>query len=166
MDYFKRLLDSREKRYEKQIELIEKNKLPIISFMLNIPGEDKNNPKFVQFHKKAIEKLENLLGDKIIESFYKNKDTGMYYLASVNMDGKELKKLLIELEETPSGRIYDLDVFDKNKEQITRSKLGLKPRKCLICDEIAKVCIRESRHNKEDILKKVNKIIDIKKEKF
>lgn len=160
MEFFNRLLDDREKRYLEQEMLVGKYKKPIISFMVNIPGVEKVNNKIRKFHKMGIEIIEKEIGDKIIYKIYKDKNTGIYYLASVDMDSKDLKYKMIDIEERDIGRLFDIDVFDENFNQITRKNLGISPRKCLICNDFAKVCIVTKKHSYEDLVKKTNEIIE------
>lgn len=40
-------------------------------------------------------------------------------------------------------RLMDIDIFDGDYRQISRSDLGLEPRKCYICDREAKFCIKK-----------------------
>lgn len=90
-----RMLEAKEKRYYKIKDLTEKYKAPVLSFMLNIPGEDKNFEEAVSFHKKYVEKIKNLLEEneiKILFENYENLITGMEYLAVLNGDGRLIKK--------------------------------------------------------------------------
>lgn len=159
-NFILRLLDAREERYEKQRRLIDKFNKPLISFMLNTPGREKYSDKLVAFQKLGIEKIENLLGEKILYAEFKEEITGSYYMAVVDEDAKNLKKQMMALEDSPSGRLYDIDVFDENKNQLSRSSLGENPRRCLICKKPAKVCIREQRHSYEDLVQKMNEILE------
>lgn len=159
-EFFFKLLDSREKRFELQKHLIEKYKKPIISFMLNIPGPVKRTDSYVDFHKMGIAIIKSLLNEKIIYEQYYDEETGMFYIAVLNMDAEDLKKEMIEIENSDMGRLFDIDVFDENFNQITRSSLFLEQRKCLLCNNRAKICIRERNHSYEDLIKETNNIID------
>lgn len=159
-DFFKKLLDSRERRYNLQIRLITLYKKPIISFMLNIPGLVKRTDEYVRFHKMGTKLIEERLGNRLLLSEYFDEDTGMYYLGVVDMDATDLKKEMIELENSDMGRLFDIDVFDENYTQITRNSLGLEPRKCILCDNVARICIRERIHSYQDLIKETNKIIN------
>ena len=65
--------------------------------------------------------------------------------------------MVVELENNHElGRIFDVDVFDKNHNQISRSMLNLAPRKCLICEKAAS-CIRTRAHTYEELIKKLRK---------
>lgn len=66
------MLDAKEKRAYIQKKIIEKYKMPLISFMLNIPGEDKNSQEAVEFHKKYIEVIKNTLMKIIFKLFLRN----------------------------------------------------------------------------------------------
>lgn len=111
-DFILRLLDAREERYEKQRRLIDKFNKPLISFMLNTPGREKYSERLVSFQKLGIEKIEKLLGEKILYEEFKEEKTGSYYMALVDEDAKVLKKQMMTLEDSPAGRLYDIDVFD------------------------------------------------------
>lgn len=158
-----RMLEAKEKRYYKIKELTEKYKAPVLSFMLNIPGEDKNFKEAVDFHKKYIEKIKKLLEEnkiKILFEDYEDLITGMEYVGVLDGDGREIKKLMMEVEEeTVGGRLLDLDIYDKDFSQISRSSLGLAERKCIICDDLARTCIKKERHSQDELEKKVREIL-------
>ena len=149
-----RMLEAKEKRYYKIKSLTEKFEAPVLSFMLNIPGEDKNFKEAVDFHKRYIEKIKKLLEEnkiKILFEEYENLITGMEYIGVLEGNGREIKKLMMEVEEESlGGRLLDLDVYDKDFSQISRSSLGLPERKCIICGKTARTCIKEERHKYAD----------------
>lgn len=159
-----RMLEAKEKRYYKIKALTEKYEAPVLSFMLNIPGEDKNFEEAVSFHKKYVEKIKNLLEEKKIKILfedYENLVTGMEYLAVLDGDGCLIKKLMMEVEEASlGGRLLDIDIYDKDFSQISRSSLGLPERKCIICDDTARTCIKEERHKIEELEERVREIIE------
>jgi len=49
------------------------------------------------------------------------------------------------------GRCVDIDVYSKEGIGLSRRDLGLKERKCYICGDTAQNCVRQSRHNIEDV---------------
>ena len=158
-----RMLEAKEKRYYKIKDLTESYKAPVLSFMLNIPGEDKNFEEAVSFHKKYVEKIKNLLEEnkiKILFEDYQNLVTGMEYLAVLDGDGCVIKKLMMEVEEESlGGRLLDIDIYDKDFSQISRSSLGLPERKCIICGDTARTCIKKERHNLKELEERVREII-------
>lgn len=158
-----KMLDAKEKRYYKIKSLTEKYNLPVLSFMLNIPGEDKNFEDAVIFHEKYIKNIKNILEKeniKILWEEYNNLNTGMEYLAVLNGEGKFIKEKMIGLEEeSREGRLLDIDIYDKDFSQISRSSLGLAERKCIICDDLARTCIKKERHSLNELEKKVREIL-------
>lgn len=49
------------------------------------------------------------------------------------------------------GRCVDIDVYGKMGESISRRELGLKDRKCYVCQRSAQSCVRERRHGIEEV---------------
>lgn len=158
-----RMLEAKEKRYYKIKDLTESYKAPVLSFMLNIPGEGKNFEEAVSFHKKYVDKIKNILEEnkiKILFEDYQNLVTGMEYLAVLDGDGCVIKKLMMKVEEeSMGGRLLDLDIYDKDFSQISRSSLGLPERKCIICGDTARTCIKEERHSLKELEERVREII-------
>lgn len=149
------ILQSREDRRDKQLDLIKKYKSSLISFTLNTPGIVKDNEMYREIHKEGMESIENLLKDNNIKIIYKeeiNRSTGSEGFIVVDLQALKLKDLLIELEENhPLGRIFDIDVFDSEHNQISRSNLNINSRRCILCHKDARVCIREKNHTAEEL---------------
>ena len=152
---FMEILQSREDRRDTQLDLLKKYKSSIISFTLNTPGIVKDNEMYRSIHKEGYSEIKNLLTKNNITILYQketNKSTGSEGYIVVNFDALELKKILIELEENhPLGRIFDIDVFGNNHNQISRSDLGLNSRSCLLCSKDARICAKEKNHTYEDL---------------
>jgi len=156
------ILKSREDRAKKQMDILSIYPYSLISFTLNIPGIIKDSNQYRKIHKAGMEEiidyLERIQSElKYIEEI--NKITGSEGYLSVNMDSSILKELMVEIENThPLGRIFDIDVFDKYHNQMSRSDLGLESRKCLICNKDARVCMREKNHSYEELISRIEKI--------
>lgn len=150
------VLDNREKRRVKINKLIEKyDNSSILCFKLNIPGAIKNNDTILEIFNDGKEKImgelkrENIKISYIEESI---KSTGPELFLSVLSPGVLLKKTMIDVEENSRfGRLYDIDVEDKNGT-ISRKQLGFNERKCFLCDNEAKICARSRNHTIEDML--------------
>lgn len=159
-----KILLSREQRAEKQKALIKTYNCSIISFVLNIPGPQKDSPLYRRIHHVGVSELISKIQEKGLEILYKqieDKDTGSQAYICIDADSVELKKITVELEENhPLGRIFDLDVIDKNCKGITREMLGLSKRKCLLCDDESTICRRERKHTTEELILKINDLSD------
>jgi holo-ACP synthase len=159
MDKFKDILNSREERANKQFELLKKYPNTLISFTLNIPGIIKNSKLYTHIHENGMNTLVSTLKYKNINIFNIetcNKKTGSEGFISVDSNPVAIKELTVDIEDNhPLGRVFDIDVFDKNHNQISRSNLNLDSRKCLICSKDAQVCMREKNHTYEELINKI-----------
>lgn len=153
------ILKSREDRANKQVELLKEYPYSLISFTLNTPGEIKDNDLYRKIYKEGIKAILETLKShnlKVIFCEEISKITGPECYIIVATDAHNLKKLMVDIEdEHKLGRIFDIDVFDKNHEQISRSEMRLRPRKCLICNEDARICMRNRTHSYEELIRKV-----------
>lgn len=153
------ILNSREERATKQRELIKRHDNSLISFTLNIPGALKDSPLYRDLHNEGMNTILDTLKDKNIFVLYKeqvHKRTGSegFIVADVNAD--DLKRLTVDIEEHHAlGRIFDIDVFDSNHNQISRTDLNLNPRKCLICNKEVRICMREKNHSYEELIHRI-----------
>lgn len=173
MDFKKNILNSREKRYLKQKEILKKYQKGLINVTLNIPGQNKNKPLYDIFFKQIINKLllpffKNL---KIIrlnqkQMFFKDY-AGIYLNIILNTGDENLlkftKEKLIDLEQKKPFLIFvDIDIINTEHKYIKREFLQKVPRKCFLCDKAAKICAIEKNHNLKDLLN----FIETKMKKF
>lgn len=156
------ILKSREERAFLQQKIVSLYNNPIISFTLNIPGHRKDSDKYRMIHNVGMDIITSELKDNNCDIRYVkriNKSTGPEGYFSVEIDAMELKKITTKIEnQFILGRIFDIDVFDSQYNQISRLDLGLNPRRCLICEENAKLCSREKTHELSDLLNEIEKL--------
>lgn len=152
----KDLLDSREQRVWHQQELLEKYGGALISVTLNIPGPIKDREEYRKVMDWGMEQLLKEL-ENVAFSEVKYLKTGAEgYISVQNIDALELKKIAIKHENLePKSRLLDIDVMTQDGG-ISRSALGVAPRKCLLCEENAKACARSQKHSMEELLKRVD----------
>ncbi len=153
------ILQSREDRRDKQLDLINRYKSSLISFTLNTPGIVKDNEMYRDIHRVGFSEVKDLLIQNNINILYQevmNKSTGSEGFVAVDFNPLELKVKLIDLEEKHLlGRIFDIDVFNHHHNQITRRELELNPRKCLLCDREARICGKEKKHSYEELYEEI-----------
>lgn len=158
------ILEAKEKRARTQRELLSMFKTTLISFTLNIPGAEKNSESFSELHKIGCCLLEEELekrGVKIVHKIINTSAAGNEAYLNVDGNAISVKEITIDIEEKHKlGRVFDFDVFTKDGEQISRTELGLSERKCLLCNDNAKVCGRGRKHSLDDLLYKIHKLID------
>ena len=163
------ILTSREERVEYQKYLLNKFGHTIVSYKLNIPGPIKYSSliKLIFDEGQRLFKLElekssiKIEDDNII---YRN--SGPEYFAAINSSPYIIKEITTKIEENhPLGRIYDFDVLNFKGIHIKRQILGIKPRKCLICDRNAFECGRSRTHAVSELIEKIeNMALDYFKE--
>lgn len=155
------ILEAREERYEKILELINKNLGTVLCAKINYPGRDKNTPHA----KKAFEILKQLLlksfNEKIVLTKVLHGLDGNSLLLVLNLNMIEAKGISIDLENNHHlGRLFDIDIYDKQGIPISREKFNLKPRGCVVCGKNARECILKKSHTIDETLDKVNTMID------
>ncbi|WHH60852.1 citrate lyase holo-[acyl-carrier protein] synthase [Petroclostridium sp. X23] len=156
----KELLLSRDRRAERQRELINRFGVALISFTINMPGKFKDTPVSRTLHGEGMHVLRKALSEKgaiVLDQEIYKPITGPEAYISVNMDELELKKILVEIEDQhPVGRLFDFDVIDTSYHIVKRSEVGQPSRKCLICEQDAVICVRSQRHSYDELIEKIN----------
>lgn len=156
------ILDSKERRAKIQKDLIRKYNKALISFTLNIPGKIKDTPTYRDIHMEGVRIIEESLNKRNWPILFKKEienTSGREAYLIVDIDANRLKNIAIDIEESDLiARIFDIDVFDKNHQQISRIDLGVNPRRCLLCSLDARICMRMKNHTYEDLLKEINNI--------
>ncbi|WP_256924845.1 citrate lyase holo-[acyl-carrier protein] synthase [Candidatus Enterococcus mansonii] len=160
------MLDAREKRVRIQQELLYKYPTcALLSATMNIPGPVKTNEQLRHAFYTVIKELNTLFPpEQIIAHKHRALATGSEYYLVLNEAPKELKKELIEVEETHYyGRLMDLDVVYLKEDtlcSISRTELNQKPRSCFICNDEAKICGRQRRHSIEEMQETISQLIE------
>ena len=55
----------------------------------------------------------------------------------------DAKRIAVQIEDThPLGRLFDIDIIDKDGVPVSRDRVGSRPRRCLVCDREARYCMR------------------------
>ena len=73
----------------------------------------------------------------------------------------ETKRVAVEIEDThPLGRLFDIDVIDKQGIPVSRDRVGGQPRRCLVCDHEARYCMRMRWHTQEEIWARIRQMTD------
>ncbi|MGI6687705.1 MAG: citrate lyase holo-[acyl-carrier protein] synthase [Christensenellales bacterium] len=157
------MAQAREARARRQLAMLEKWQMPLISFTLNIPGPVKNNPLIAQGFDLALKKLTRCLAENsipILEKHITCAFTGDEALFTCEAEALILKRLLSQLEEADDlGRLMDVDVLDVDGGKIPREAVGLPPRQCLLCGQPAHRCAPIRAHSAEELFQKATLII-------
>ena len=155
----KELLDSRENRVWHQQELIEQYGGVLVSVTLNIPGPIKDKPEYRKVMEWGMEALLAAFGANTIHNEIRFLKTGSEgYICLTGLEKAEAKYLAVIIESmSPKARLLDIDIMDKDGT-VSRGELGLEARKCLICEDDAKVCARSQKHSMEELVARVDEL--------
>ncbi len=157
------MLIARERRAQRQRELLEKYRASLISFTMNIAGPFKDTLLVRQGFALGQRYLKQKLFYKKIKCLYEEtieEVTGCEAYYVIDLDAVALKCLTVEIEDaTPPGRLFDLDVLNPDGLKIERTELGLSARRCLLCDRPAKECARSRTHTLNELQDRTTRIL-------
>ncbi len=151
------MLLCRERRAEKQKDLLCRFSSTVISFTMNIPGPVKNSPSIQRaFFFGWKELFCSLPQDCILFSEYITEKTGCEGILAVDLSGEAAKKICQAMEEeTALGRLFDLDVILKSGEKLSRRE----ERGCIVCGKQGRACSASRAHSVSQLWKKVQNIL-------
>ena len=119
----------------------------LLSLTLVAPGAVKRSPLLDAIFAAALAALRPLVDDARarIEAV---DDSGHHALYLLDGEARDWKTRMLALENrAPLSRLWDIDIIDRDGVAVSRRDLGLPPRRCLLCDDDAKTCARERRHD-------------------
>ena len=155
------LLLSRDNRHQMHLNLLKQYPdQTLVSVTMVMPGPVKSNSISNALADKAEAFLHHCQQLQIECITRRDLKTGSEIYFISNLPLLETKRLCCRIEdEHPLGRLWDFDVIRPDSRPLSRTELGLAPRKCIICgDQDAINCIRARRHSKPDLYTRVEEI--------
>ena len=140
------ILAARDARVARQQAMLAQGGV-LLSLTLVAPGAVKRSPLLDAIFAAALAALRPLVDDARarIEAV---DDSGHHALYLLDGEARDWKTRMLALENrAPLARLWDIDIIDRDGVAVSRRDLGLPPRRCLICDDDAKTCARERRHD-------------------
>ena len=152
------ILEARDRRVQKQQELLQKHGKTLVSFTMNIAGPVKvSRPIEAAFRTGDLLIREQL---SIIEQVETSAKTGFEKFYVVEQGPKATKEICLHMETlVPFGRLFDLDVLTPDNQKISRSDLGLPPQKCLLCEKDAVICGSSRAHSVPELQNATGKLL-------
>jgi len=149
------MLDRREARFATQQTLLKQFGRTLVQLTLVNPGplKDTQHARFV-FDKGlcAVQEALNQFGFSVLAFEGSYFATGPEMLVAIDADPISVKRSMIQIEEQhPLGRLWDVDVIDTAGGSVSRQRLGLPARLCLLCDQAAHGCARSGAHVLTDL---------------
>ena len=155
------MLAAREARSMRQFTLNRKYGLPILSFSMNIPGPVKDSPLIRRGFLVGCAMLDHRLPKEAI--MYREvfpAVTGWEATYVLDMDALSVKEITTAIEdELPLGRLFDMDVLDKDLMKLDREQVGGKSRNCIVCGAPGRGCASRRTHSVPELQKATHDIL-------
>ena len=154
------LLQSRDVRVEHQKDLLGNNSgKSLLCLTVQLPGPEKRNQTSLAIAKAGVEAVRDVFKPEYEE--LRDLETGYEAYFLVTLSGTEAKRKACQIEDThPLGRLMDLDIVTSNGP-IGRESLGIAPRKCLLCDNEVRYCMRAKTHTVNDLLARIEEMVKL-----
>ena len=148
------LLDSRDRRHERQQEwLAAMPGATLMVLTVVMPGSVKRNSLSLDIASAAVKEIKSRFGKHILRFATFDLNTGYEAFAAIEMPPEQVKRTACDIEDShPLGRLFDIDVFTADATPLTRTQFGLPARRCIICGDDARVCMRTRRHDYDELL--------------
>ena len=157
------ILDAREQRVIHQKELLERYGKSLICFTMNIAGPVKDSDLIRAGFSLGDRLLSAQLKGSGIRILHREADfsptgpTGFYV---ADADALTLKKLTCQVEDhSPVARLFDMDILAADGSKYSREQLGLESRKCLLCENDARICGRSRAHTVEQLQEETTRLL-------
>lgn len=128
---------------------------PLVSFTMNIAGPEKNSPLIRRGFLVGCKRLENAFAAHgIALTLLEQTDeiTGCEVLYAAGGCALTAKALCAACEDADElGRLFDMDVIDRDGRRLTRGELGLRERGCLVCGAPGRACAARRVHSVEEL---------------
>ncbi len=157
------MMMAREARAQmQQTLLLEYPGTAIVCLCMNIAGPVKTNERIERAFRWGADTVRAVL--KPYETLFDrevHEKTGPEAMICVRADALEAKRRLCALEDGEAlGRLLDIDVIAPDGNKVSRTDIGLPPRRCLLCENPAPVCARSRAHAVDALFARAMEIID------
>lgn len=138
------ILDAREDRAREQQRLLAEYGVTLVCFTMNIAGPIKVSPLILRGFREGVALLEGKIPhDQLMYRQIRELSTGWEAMFAVSLSAEKAKALCVELEEShPLGRLFDMDVLDKEGNKLERKI----QRCCMVCGAPGRVCASRRLH--------------------
>lgn len=156
------LLASRDRRWHRQQELLQEHpRESLLCLTVVMPGAVKRNQLSLVVAQAATEALRVAFADSITWMEERDLETGFEAYALTTLPLLDAKRTACRIEEEhPLGRLFDLDVIDSTGTPVARATIGAEPRRCLLCQQEARFCMRNHTHSREELQARIETIVD------
>ena len=152
------MLEARERRANRQRELLSAHGKTMVCFTMNIAGPVKNNALIRRGYtlgRKLLREQLAIAGIPVVYFEEIRENTGNEAFFLLDAEPLAVKSVTTEIEDcAPVGRLFDMDVLCPDGRKVDRQELGREGRKCLICGGMAQGCARSRAHSVAELQQK------------
>ena len=156
------LLASREHRHEKQMALLSAHpRHTLVCSTVVVPGPVKRNAHALIIANAALTAVLECFRTTLVSIETQDLPTGYEIYLVTSVATLDAKRMACLIEDThPLGRLMDIDVIDADGSPVPRSAIGQQPRRCLLCENEARFCMRNHTHTLDELWKRMCEMID------
>ena len=158
------MLDARERRAMRQMQLLGQYGKPLICFTMNIAGPVKNSPlirRGFDLGRGLLEQQLMVAKAAVVHFEEIHEKTGNEAIYVLDCDALTAKRAAVNVEDhTEAGRLFDMDVLRPDGSKVERQELKLEARKCLICGGMASACARSRAHTVAQLQEKTQALLE------
>ena len=153
------LLQSRDERAALQQSFLREHpEGTLLCLTVQLPGEVKRDERSLRVAESAVEAIREMFPERSAE-LLRDLPTGFEGYFVVPLEPLDAKRAAIGIEdEHPLGRLMDIDVIVA-EGPVPRSAVGAPERRCLICAQPARVCMRARTHTTAELLAAIDRIL-------
>ena len=156
------LLQSRDNRHALQRQLLEQHPSgTLVCLTVVMPGNVKRNLYSVVTAQAALTAILDRLGEHVQATRARDLVTGYEAYLITDLPAIEAKRVTCDIEDShPLGRLFDIDVMDANGTPISRQTVGGEPRRCLLCEQESRWCMRNHSHTQEELMAHIKNLVE------
>lgn len=159
------LLASRDARHAMQHALLAEHPgKTLVCLTVVMPGSVKRNEASLTVAHAAVAAMRRAFATRdgcptpLIE---RDLNTGYEAYLLSDLPLLDAKRTAVAIEDShPLGRLFDIDIIDRQGIPVSRDRVGVGPRRCLVCDREARYCMRMRWHTQEEIWQKIDALVE------
>ncbi len=135
--------------------------LALVVATVVVPGPGKRTEVTLRIAGAMDRALRQAFDGLVREEVSRDLPTGYEGFFLVDTTCAEAKRLAVRVEEThPLGRLFDIDVIGPDGVPLSRTGSGGAPRRCLLCGDNARICMRERKHSIDELTDYIRSLTD------
>jgi len=156
------ILRSRDERQRLERELLSQYpQYALVVATVVAPGAEKRTGTSLRIAAAMERALSSAYGGIVQRFDRRDLETGYEAFLLVDCDDMEAKRRAVETEEShPLGRLFDIDVIGHDGVPMNRKSAGSVSRRCLLCGNDARVCMRLRSHTVDELKEHIRKMTD------